>query len=201
MANTDRPNGLAPLRHNAGGTPMRMTAYAIADALAQDLFSGDPVITTGSASALNGRPFITIAGAGGRIVGVFAGVRFVDANGDQQFRPRWVSGDVTTQDPRSPVEAMVYDDPDMQFEIQVNTSTGLVVADVGQQADVTGQGTGNAFTGRSAAQIDQTSIGAAATLKILALAGPRVNNDFGEFAKARVLIAEHENRAIPIGAT
>ena len=199
--NVDRPNGLVPLRHNAGGTPGRLTAYAIADALAQDLFSGDPVITTGSASALNGRAFITIGAAGGRIVGVFAGVRYVDANGEQQFRPRWISGQVTTQDPRSPVEALVYDDPDMQFEIQVSASAGLVAVNVGQQADITGQGTGNAFTGRSSAELDQTTIGAAATLKILALAGPRVNNDFGEFAKARVLIAEHENRAVPIGAT
>ncbi len=200
MANTDRPNGLIPVKHNAGGTPGRLVAYAIDDALAQNLFSGDPVITTGSASTLNGRAFITIAPAGGRIIGVFAGVRFVDQNGEQQFRPRWVSGQVTQQDPRSPVEALVYDDPDMEFEIQVDDTAGLVAANVGQQADIV-IGTGNAFTGRSGAQLDQSTIAAAATLKILGLAGPRVNNDFGQFAKARVLIAEHENRAIPIGAT
>lgn len=200
MANTDRANGLVLLRHGAGGTPGRLTAYAIADALAQNLFSGDPVITTGTASALNGRAFITVGAAGGRIVGIFAGVRFVDANGEQQFRPRWISGQVTQQDPRSPVEALVYDDPDMQFEIQVSGASGLAAVNVGQAADIVNMGTGNAFTGRSAAELSST-ITTTGTLKILGLAGPRVNNDFGEFAKARVFIAEHENRAIPVGVT
>lgn len=194
MANTDRPNGLSPVLHGTGGTPGRLVAYAIADALAQNIFSGDLVRTTGSASALNGRAFITIVAAGQTSIGVFAGVRFVDTNGDQQFRPRWVSGQVTTQDPRSPVEALVYDDPDMQFEIQVSGSAGLVVANVGQKVDIVA-GAGNAFTGRSGFEADQATIGATGQLKLLALAGPRVNNDFGQFAKARVLIDEHENRA------
>ena len=194
MANQDRPNGLTPLRHGTGGASQRLVAFAIADALASNIFSGDLVLTTGTASTLNGRAFIDVVTAGQRSIGVFAGVRFVDANGDQQFRPRWVTGQVTTQDPRSPVEALVYADPDMEFEIQVNASAGLVVANVGQKADIVA-GAGNAFTGRSGFEIDQTSIGATGQLKILGLAGPRVNNDFGEFAKARVLIDEHENRS------
>lgn len=196
MANVDRPNGLSPVRHGTGGTPQRLTAYAIADQLATNLFSGDPVeVLASGGSALNGRPFIDIAGAGARIVGVFAGVRYVDANGEQQFRPRWVSGTVTQQDPRSPVEALVYDDPDMEFEIQVSGSAGLVATDINNFADVVA-GAGNAFTGRSAYQLDQTTLGTTdGQLKILALAGPRVNNDFGQFAKARVLINEHYNRA------
>lgn len=192
--NVDRPNGLIPRRHGTGGTPGRLTAYSIADQLGSDIFSGDPVKTTGDASLLNGVAFINVCAAGDRAIGVFAGVRYVDANGEQQFRPRWISGQVTQQDPRSPVEALVYDDPDMRFVIQVSGSAGLVAANVGQMADYA-VGAGNAFTGRSAFELDQSTLGGGpSTLKILALAHG-INNDFGEFADALVLINEHENRS------
>lgn len=192
--NVDRPNGLLPRRHGTGGTPGRLTAYAIDDQHPNDIFSGDPVKTTGSASALNGRAFIDVCGASDRAVGVFAGVRYVDSNGEQQFRPRWIGATVVQEDPRSPVEALVYDDPDMRFVIQVSGSAGLVAADVGQMAEYL-VGAGNSFTGRSAFELNQPSIGTSGMLKILGLAGPAVNNDFGEFADALVLINEHENRS------
>lgn len=193
--NVDRPNGLAPHVHGTGGTPGRLTAYAIADQHANDIFSGDPVKTTGSASALNGRAFIDVCGASDGAIGVFAGVRYVDSNGEQQFRPRWVGGTVVQEDPRSPVEALVYDDPDMRFVIQVSGVAGLAAVNVGQKADYL-VGAGNSFTGRSAFELDQSGIGGTGPLKILGLAGPAVNNDFGEFADALVLIDIHENRSI-----
>jgi len=172
-----------------------LTAYAIADQHANDIFSGDPVKTTGSASALNGRAFIDVCGASDGAIGVFAGVRYVDSNGEQQFRPRWVGGTVTQQDPRSPVEALVYDDPDMRFVIQVSGVAGLIAASVGLKADYL-VGAGNTFTGRSGFEADGGVLGATGTVKILGLAGPAVNNDFGEFADALVLIDAHENRSI-----
>lgn len=193
--NVDRPNGLIPRRHGTGGTPGRMTAYAIADQLPSDIFSGDPVKTTGLGNALNGVANINVCAAGDRAIGVFAGVRFVDANGEQQFRPRWISGQVTQQDPRSPVEALVYDDPDMLFVIQVSGSAGLAAVDVGQMADYL-VGAGNAFTGRSAFELNQGTIdGGPRTMKILALAHG-IGTEFGEFANALVLINEHENRSV-----
>lgn len=192
--NVDRPNGLLPVRHGTGGTPGRLVAYAIDDQHPNDIFSGDPVKTTGSASALNGRAFIDVCGASDRAIGVFAGVRYVDSNGEQQFRPRWIAGTVVQEDPRSPVEALVYDDPDMRFLIQVSGAAGLIAANVGQKLDYL-VGAGNSFTGRSAFEADQSTIGGSGTLKILGLAGPVVNNDFGEFADALVLINEHENRS------
>lgn len=192
--NVDRPNGLSPVMHGTGGTPQRLTAYAIADQHANDIFSGDPVKTTGSASDLNGRAFIDVCGASDFAVGVFAGVRYVDSNGEQQFRPRWIGGTVTQQDPRSPVEALVYDDPDMRFVVQVSGVAGLAAIDVGQMMDYL-VGAGNSFTGRSAFEADQSTLGGVGTLKLLGLNGPAVNNDFGEFADALVLINQHENRA------
>jgi hypothetical protein len=192
--NVDRPNGLLPRRHGTGGTPGRLTAYAIDDQHPNDIFSGDPVKTTGSASLLNGRAFIDVVGASDVAVGVFAGVRYVDSNGEQQFRPRWIGGTVVQEDPRSPIEALVYDDPDMRFLIQVSGAAGLAAVDVGQEADYL-VGAGNSFTGRSAFELDQSTLGGVGTMKILGLAGPVVNNDFGEFADALVLINQHENRS------
>ena len=191
--NVDRPNGLIARRHGTGGTPGRLTAYAIADQLGSNIFSGDPVKTTGLGNALNGVANIDICAAGDRAIGIFAGVRYVDANGEQQFRPRWISGQVKKQDPRSQVEALVYDDPDMRFVIQVSGSAGLVALDVGQKIDYL-VAAGNAFTGRSAFEADQSTLGGTGTMKILALAHG-INNDFGEFADALVLIDEHENRS------
>ena len=55
-------------------------------------------------------------------------------------------------------------------------------------------GGGNGFTGRSAFEATQSTLGGPGTMKILALAHG-INNDFGEFADALVLIDEHENRS------
>ena len=193
--NVDRPFGFTATRHGAGGTPQRLGSYEIASALAQDLFSGDPVVLIGT-----GRR-ITIASAGDAnlIVGVFAGCRYVDSNGDVQFRPRWPSGTVATGiAPGEDPEALVYDDPRQEFVIQVSASAGLVAADVGQMANFVA-GAGSAFTGRSAFELDQGTLsGSSRQLRILGLS--RIpENDYGEFAKARVLINTHSYGQLAAG--
>jgi len=195
MTNVDRPAGFLPTRHGAGGTPQRLGSYEIANGLAQDLFSGDPVVLVGSGRTIT----IATAGNANLIVGIFAGCRYTDANGDVQFRPNWVSGTVGTGLQRGDdnPEALVYDDPRMEFVIQVS-STGLVVADVGQLANFV-LGAGNAFTGRSGYLLDQASLNPTARqLRILGLS--RVpENDYGEFAKARVLINNHSYGQLAAG--
>lgn len=182
MPNVNRPAGLLPVRHGAGGTPQRLGGYTIADELAEDIYSGDPVDLTGTGRNIA----LATAGTDNPIVGVFAGVRYVDENGDQQFRPRWSSGQSATE-----IEALVYDDPAMQFVIQVSGAAGLVEADVGSLANILA-GTGNNFTGRSGYQLDQTSIALTIThqLRILGLAR-QLENDYGQFAKAVVMIQRH----------
>ena len=189
MTNVDRPFGFTATRHGAGGTPMRLGSYEIANGLAADIFSGDPVSLVGSGRTIT----LATAGNANQIVGIFAGVRYTDANGDVQFRPTWMSGTVGTGLQRGDdnPEALIYDDPRSEFIVQVSSASGLAVADVGLLANFVA-GAGNAFTGRSGFLLDQTTLNATARqLRILGLS--RIpENDYGEFAKARVLINNHQ---------
>ena len=189
MANVDRPAGLLPVRHRAGGTPQRSGGYTIASALAENIYSGDPVDLTG----LGRNIALATAGADNPIVGIFAGVAYVDQNGEQQFRPRWPTGQVATE-----IEAYVYDDPMQEFVAQVDGVAGMIEADVGLNANLVA-GAGNNFTGRSAWQIDNTGVAVTATLQVrllgLARAVSESENDYGQFAKARCFINRHRYNA------
>lgn len=188
MTNVNRPMGLVPVGHRFGGIPNRLSAYTIASGLNQDLYSGDPVDMTGT-----GRN-ITIATAGDNqpVVGVFAGVRYVDSNGEQQFRPRWPAATVATD-----IEALVYDDPGMIFMAQVDDTAGLAEADVGLNANLVA-GSGNNFTGRSAWQIDQTGMASTITFQVRILGLARTpGNAYGQYAKALCFINRHRLNAQP----
>lgn len=188
MPNQNRPAGLQPLRAMGGGIPMRANSYAIASALAQNLFRGDPVVMTGT-----GRN-ITIATAGNTnsIVGAFAGVRYRAADGSLVWSPTWTTGTVTLGS--EDAEAFVYDDPDMLFSVQVSTATGLVAADIGSGINIV-SGTGSSLTGISGFQADQTSLSNSAQrqLQIQGLS-PLPDNDYGQYAKAMVRINNHQLR-------
>ncbi len=77
MPNVDRPSGLIASRHTAGGTPQRFGGYTIASALAENIYSGDPVDLTGTGRNIA----LATAGIDNPIVGIFAGVKYVDENG------------------------------------------------------------------------------------------------------------------------
>ena len=190
MANVDRPNGFIPRRHGAGGTPNRLGAYTVVNPTVDAFFSGDLVRATGTADS-DGVPIIEPCGVGETAVGVFAGIRYTDQNGDVQFRPFVASGQNFTTDPRSPIEALVYDDPDMYFMVQVQGT--LVVADIGQNMDIVA-GAGNTTTGRSGFELDQTTAGATGQCQVIAL-DRLIGNSVGENSKVICLIAEHQRRA------
>lgn len=188
MANVDRPSGLIASRHSAGGTPQRLGGYTIASGLAEDIYSGDPVDLTGLGRNIS----LAVAAIDEPIVGVFAGVKYVDANGEQQFRPRWPTGTVATE-----IEALVYDDPLQEFVAQVDDTAGLLEVDVGLLAALVA-GAGNNFTGRSAWQIDQSTLAVTVTLQVRILGLARqLENEFGQFAKARCVIQRHRYGAQP----
>ena len=185
MTNVDRPSGLLPRRHRGGGTPQRIGAYTIASALAENIYSGDPVDLTGTGRNIS----LATAGADNPIVGIFAGVKYVNSDGDQIFRPRWPTGEVATE-----IEAFVYDDPFQEFVAQVDGAAGMIEADVGLNANLVA-GAGSNFTGRSAWQIDNTGVATTITFQVrllgLARAVSASENDYGQFAKARCYINRH----------
>ena len=141
MANLDAPNGFSPVRHLNGGTVRYDDSYTIPSGAAYDLFLGDVVRLTGT-----GRD-IEDAAATETVLGVFAGCRYVAANGDVVWAKQWASGTVTagTQD----AVAFVYTDPNIVYRAQCTT---IAEGDVGQCADIVA-GAGNAATGISGFEI------------------------------------------------
>lgn len=184
MANSNGPNGLFPRRHYLGGVE-RLNGYTIASGLAANIFKGDLVKSTGT-----GRD-ITVCAAGDRAIGVFGGVNFTAADGTVTFRPNWITG--ATLAAGTVAEALVYDDPNIVFEIQV--SNGFALADVGSVADIVATA-GNSSTGLSAHALDSATIAntGSAQLKIV---GPSLNptNEIGQYSRVLVLINEHELKA------
>jgi hypothetical protein len=178
MSNTDTPFGLKPVRHAKGGV-VRSNAYGIASALAANIFTGDPVIPVNTSKR------ITIAAAGNQLIGVFAGVSYVDSLGDVQIRPYWATG--TTLKSGTTAEATVYDDPDILFAVQGDED--IVADDIGQAADVV-IGSGNTSTGQSTTELDSSLITTSGQLRLEEL-WKVTGNEYGNFAKALVRISEH----------
>ena len=137
MANLDAPNGFTPVRHQKGGTVRYDGGYTITSALASDIFLGDAVILLG-----NGKD-IDVAAATESVLGVFAGCRYTNAQGDVVWAKQWVSGTATLGGVDA--EAFVYTDPNIVFAAQCTT---IAEADVGLAADI-GATAGNAATGVS----------------------------------------------------
>jgi hypothetical protein len=194
MANLNAPTGFTPVR-NAGGGTTRTNRYYIAGGLASNIYRGSAVIATNTSKQIN----VAAAGATTLQIGVFKGCFYLDAGGNTQFRPYWGSGQTIATG--SIVEAEVFDDPLTMFAIQVSGVAGLVAANVGLLANYV-IGVGSTFTGNSADQLDQTTIGTGASLRIEELQQanspqqPGSLNNFGQFAKALVRFAVHN-----LGAT
>lgn len=189
MANPNSPAGLLPVR-NAGGGTMRTNRYYIAGALAANIYRGSACLATNTSKQ------ITVAAAGATTlqIGVFKGCFYVDAGGNTQFRPYWGSGQTIATG--SIVEAEIFDDPLTMFAIQVSGAAGLVAANVGLLANYV-IGTGSTITGNSGDQLDQTTIGSGASLRIEELQQvsspqqPGSLNAYGQYAKALVRFAVH----------
>lgn len=187
MSNVNAPFGFRPLRHLSGGIPGRVNEYAIPDAFAEDIFFGDLVNTDGSGQ-------IKQAAATELLTGVFAGVRYVAADGSVWFRNWWKSG--TDLPSGTLAYGLVYDDPNQTFMGQMLTSAAA--ADIGLLADLDA-GTGNAVTGQSG-----MTVGAHASsetqLKIMRILeipqrnaeGNQALSAAGNYALVEVKIAKHE---------
>ena len=134
MSSTSAPFGFRASFHNSG--QMRPKAYVIASTYAANIFSGDPVKLTDNGVIQLGTSDGTRSGTtdGISLLGIFAGVQYLDATGKPTISPFWPSGTTGTE-----ITAWVYDDPETLFDVQYNNpSAGTTVQTaVGEECDWT----------------------------------------------------------------
>jgi hypothetical protein len=134
MSSTSAPFGFRASFHNSG--QMRPKAYVITSAYAANIFSGDPVKLTDNGVIQLGTSDGTRSGTtdGVSLLGIFAGVQYLDATGKPSISPFWPSGTTGTE-----ITAWVYDDPETLFDVQYNNpSAGTTVQTaVGEECDWT----------------------------------------------------------------
>src|SRR5258708_10088133 len=122
-ANINAPSGFTRVKHSAGGTmrPSQSAIYAIAGGLASNIFRGSLVKPTGLGNNID----VVAAGANPSI-GPFHGVNFVDAGGNTQFLPKWISGQ--TVQAGSVPQASRYHYPALLFDAPGSATPGPVAA-------------------------------------------------------------------------
>lgn len=196
MANSNAPFGLRPVKHLSGGviSPNKL-GYTIASGYGTDLFMGDPVDVSGT--SVNGKPGIVRATAGdtNKILGVFAGCSYVNASGQPVWSQYWPASTTATN-----IEAFVYDDPNILFEIQAD-ATGIAAVDIGLNVNLE-SGSGSTTTFLSGFLADGSGTPATTATYQLRLRGFSEDplNEVGAYAKVLVSINNHRNANAVVGA-
>jgi len=188
--NTDRPGGFKPVKH-LNGMPWNGKArtYYVAAGDSTALFIGDPVKSAGSADTLGKYATVQQAAAGEAIRGIVIGfsdqpyVSFDTTNLYRAYRPADTA-----------MYCLVVDDPDVIFEIQEDSDSNNMDADmVGLSTDIV-VGSGNTSSGLSGVELDSsdtaTALGQCRLLGII----DREDNALGSHCKWEILINEHELR-------
>lgn len=198
MSTVASPYGFRPVKGINGTDPQTNVyaplGYSIASGYGSDIFTGDPVSFTGTADA-KGRPGLKLATLSDNpvnIVGIFAGVEYVDVNFQKPFfSQKWSASTA----PIGEIQAWVYDHEDTIFAIQGNAT--CAATDVFNDADFA-TGTGNSLTYQSAYTIDTSSIGTGTALQIIGL-DPQGTVAFDTYPDVLVLIREHQKRGNAAG--
>ena len=193
MANFNNPSGFTPVKHASGGQVNRVNTggdYAIAGALASNIYRGSLVKPTGTGNNID-----VVAAGDNPSLGAFKGVSYVDAGGNTQFRPYWGSGQTILTG--SLVEAYVFDDPQALYDCQVSGTAGLANTNIGNTTNVV-IGTGSTSTGQSADMADGSLFSSSSTTQQLQVQSLRqlVNNAYGQYARALVSIFLHYKNAV-----
>lgn len=178
MANRDAPLGFRVIGHLAGGLQNRFKPYHIASALASNIARGDAVIPVNTGKNIDFPGGDTV-----RLLGVFDGCFYHDVTFGPVFNPRWASG--TTPVTGTVIDANVYDDPKLLFEVQYDGT--FAAADIGALGDIV-RTASDAATGQSRMEVD--SAGSGTNIKIYDLVN-RPDNALGAAAKIIVAIALH----------
>lgn len=181
MANANRPTGLSPVRGLDSPWMGQGNIYSIASDYNTAVAIGDVVSSTGTASD-DGYAQVDLSAAGEVIRGVVVGL-----GRSPTVLANWGNLDTTVRPANPGVVwyALVVDDPDAIFEVQMAT---CAVTDVGANADIV-VGANNGYV--SGTTLSGTAAAGTAQCRILGLVN-RPDNAFGQYAKVLVKINEHE---------
>ena len=192
MSSTSAPFGFRASYHNSG--QMRPKAYVIASTYAASIYSGDPVKLTDAGVIQLGTSDGTRSGTvdGISLLGIFAGVQYLDASGKPTISPFWPSGTTGTE-----ITAWVYDDPETLFDVQYNNpSPGTTIQTaVGEECDWTvASPGGSTSTGLSNTYL--TAIQATSGQFQITGLGYEINDSLTDaYATVTVRINEHQYKA------
>lgn len=163
MANVNAPFGFVTYRGNGAAPTYELSTRMIASANTTKIFQGDPVIplTTG---------YITQMSAGGtvRCEGIFSGCKYISTS---QKRTVW-SNYWPGADANGDVEAYLYSNPQMQFEVQssdTGATSAITFANIGEYINIgygiglSGTPNGNTANGLSTASVDQDTLATTVT--------------------------------------
>jgi len=163
VPNTNAPFGFIPYRGNGAAPTYELATRLIKSDNTTKIFQGDPVIplTTG---------YITQMSAGGtvRCEGIFWGCKYLSTS---QKRTVW-SNFWPGADASSDVEAYLYSNPQMQFEVMSSDASGtsaIGLANIGEYINIgygiglSGTPNGNTANGLSTASVDQDTLATTVT--------------------------------------
>ena len=174
MANKDAAFGFKPTRHLSGGL-IRAEEYAIANNASASIFTGQVV------EAVAGGGIEAAAAGDTQQLGVFGGVQYTDpTSGKPTFKP-FYSASTNASD----LEAIVYDDPQLIFEVQ-HDGTGTAAMN-NSAFDFTGVA-GSAITGQSTSELDTSTSGTSGGFKQLSIVTDPSNDDTSS-ANANAFVA------------
>lgn len=181
MSQTNAPVGFQPSFHPSGLD--RASPYVIAANYNTNLFKNQPVI-------LNTNGTIVVGTSAADLIGVFAGVEYVDPTGRPVYSPNWIASTATMAN--TTIRAWVYDDPEIVYRVQSDATVAATA--VGDQADVSNVGAGNTAVGLSQSTLSATLAGAGvqAQFRIIGIS-PDVDNAFGDpFVLLQVKLARSQ---------
>ena len=183
MANVDSPFGLRPLEY-LDGSPWNGQArrYYIASGLAETIYIGDPVVLAGSSDAAGKYATVQLAtlAATNYTIGPVVAFEVDPTNLNKTYHVA-----STAQ------YCWVADDPNIIFEIQMDSATDLAVTDVSSNGIMIRTHSGSTVTGLAGVEADESSFSGADATEMLLLLGlvDRSNNELATHCKVKVLIS------------
>lgn len=158
MANTNAPFGFVPYRGNGAAPTYELSTRQIAYNNTDQIFRGDAVIplTTGYIG-------LKVAGDTVRVEGIFWGCKYTSVSQKRTvWSTYWPGADAVS----GSVEAYLYSNPQMQFEVQASGASGVLFANIGEYIDVANAG-GNTATGISGMTVDSGTLANTVTLPFI----------------------------------